>query len=139
MEMPMDNAPKVLKLTELLMISPLPVYLDPRFTALIELTGMLEGAEARTEYLKGGVAADDPCPAMVEYLPAWIEIEEKISAVVKELNALATEKVKEITQLAEGFEFSRLKVIAACPKDGCPDRDTAQTELGWKDGAPVLQ
>ena len=139
MEAPLDDSLQFLRLTELLMLSPLPVFLDPAFTSLLEMIIFFESSSARVKIFEGDLSTDDPCPAKIEYAPLWNAIHEKTAALVAELNATAKENTEEITQLVNEFEFARTKIIANCPKDDCPDREGAQAELGWKDGKEVLQ
>jgi hypothetical protein len=136
MEMSMDDAPQFVRITELIMMSPFPVIVHPALGEIMTLVGMLEASDQRADHLKRTIASqqDDPCPAVIEYSPIWDEIHEKIIALIEELNVEET-----IQKLDEGFAFTRLRTIANCPKEGCPDRESAQTELGFVDGEEVLQ
>jgi hypothetical protein len=139
MEMPMDDAPQFVRISELIMMSPFPVIIHPVLGEIMTLVGMLEASHLRAEHFKRTIASqqDDPCPAIVEYSPIWDELHEKIITLIKELNV--EETVAKIQKLDEEFEFTRLRTIATCPKEGCPDREGAQAELGFVDGEEVLQ
>lgn len=120
-------------ISSLIAASPLPVAISPYLESLITLIAMVEGSETRIELFN----RNKDCPAMDEYKPEWETINKRIIELTKEVNDLAAKHIREIDVLAQNFEFSRTRIVAACQKKDCPDRDGAQERLGWEDGEEI--
>lgn len=125
-----------LNLLTLLMLAPGPVTIDPNIENLVSLATLFEALQVRTESFVEGLThkgLPEECPAMETYVPAWMELVEKLYAEIDKVNKQAAEVAAQISEEMEGFQFVELRAIASCSKDDCKDRDQARELLGGFD------
>jgi len=106
---------------------------DEKWTALDQMSNIIETVRTQQFLLLMQEQSDDPCGAITGYDEAFDQVLDKVQSTMDQLSELTAPFVEDLTEALEIFRYAKIQAIAQCPKPDCPDIDTARKELGWSE------
>ncbi len=117
-----------------------PKQLNPsKWRAIMQLDEVMNAVQQQSDMLEAHAERPGACPAVEGYAEEFDLVLEVVQKTLDALSEQAEPLVNEMVAAFEQFRHAKLTSIANCTKSTCPDRGSAQRDLGWVDGDQILQ
>jgi hypothetical protein len=117
-----------------------PKQLNPvKWEAIMALDGILEAISNQISMLEAHAENPGACPAVENYAEEFDVVIDVVQNTFDVLSEQAKPLVDEIVTALENFRQAKLTAVANCTKPTCPDKESAQLDLGWVGGDQILQ